>query len=204
MNRLSKLRMKPLREIAKILSIFIILAAVRIGIYMFTPKSDTPPPGWEERHLTFDSDQDMADHCDCLSFDTTGLSVENANRSLDFEPNGSNDRGKWERLDAAYSISDGNDLAPSHWNQFSMTVYFEELQTTDGFPVRGLEIQNCIVNNIPIQYQRLSDKEYTFRALFLYDGDTYEVTASSPDHAAILWEYLQRLIPTGRQAAENA
>ena len=60
----------------------IILALVVLGVFLMPPA--TSPPGWDETHITFDSDEDMASYCNWLVLDTEGITVTNASRCLTF------------------------------------------------------------------------------------------------------------------------
>lgn len=155
--------------------------------------SDVSPPNWEESHVVFKSDDEMVSYCDCLFFNTIGLRILDSYRCLEFVPGEFGDKSEWIRLDVSYSISDGI-IASSDRNQFYMTVYFEELNETNGFPVPNTEIQNMVLNGIPIKYHEFEDMGHSFRALFHYGGCTYEVNVYSPENPDVLSQYLERLV----------
>lgn len=178
----------------KIIIAISVLVSVLCLFLWSTVHSDVSPPNWEESHLVFKSDDEMVSYCDCLFFNTTGLRIVDSYRCLEFVPGEFGDKSKWIRLDVFYAISDGT-IASSDRNEFSMTVYFEELNESSGFPVRNTEIQNMVLNGIPIEYHEFEDKKYSFRALFHYGGYTYEVTVYSPEDPDILLRYLERLVP---------
>lgn len=176
-----------------IITISVLLAILCMFLLNMT-HSDVSPPNWEESHLVFKSDDEMVSYCDCLFFNTTGLHIVDSYRCLEFVPGEFGEKSEWIRLDVSYSISDDT-IASSDRNEFSMTVYFEERNETSGFPVLNTEIQNMVLNGIPIEYLEFEDMGYSFRALFHYGGYTYEVTVYSPEDPDILLRYLERLVP---------
>lgn len=164
----------------------IILVLVVLGVFLMPPA--TSPPGWDETHITFDSDEDMASYCNWLVLDTEGITVTNASRCLTFASSQDLNQKNWSFLEVSYLIS--NDDV-----ELSMFVYPGDLESTNGFPVNNLEIDELTVNGVQILYQKFENRTNSFRSLFTYNDYTYEVTVSSPTNTDVLTEYLQRLLP---------
>lgn len=170
----------------------IILVLVVLGVFLMPPA--TSPPGWDETHITFDSDEDMASYCDWLVLDTEGITVTHASRCLSFASSQDLDQKNWSSLEVSYLIS--NDDV-----ELSMCVYPGDLESTDGFPVNNLEIDELTVNGVQILYQKFEDRTNSFRSLFIYNDYTYEVTVYSPTNADVLIEYLQRILSNQSQTS---
>ena len=166
----------------------ILLALVGLGVFL-TPSGS--PPGWDETHITFASDEDMAAYGDWLVLDTEGLSITHAYRCLSFDAPQDVDTKTWSLLQVTYHISDGEDGK----TVVSMQVYPGRLDRTDGFPVKNLEEQEETVNGIQVRFQEFDGSSSAFRALFLYGENSYELTVSSPGRADVLTEILGRILP---------
>lgn len=173
----------------KISLLVIFFIIILLALCTLFPAPRPSPPGWDETHISFESDEDMVSYCGCLFFNTDKLNISHSTRCLLFNSAQDYDIGNWSSLEVSYIIS-GDD------SQFSMFVYPNELSTTDGFPVRNLEIREIKLNGISIMYQEFKDHLYSYRALFAYDGYTYELTLYSPSDPNILIEYLQRVLPS--------
>lgn len=85
--------------------------------------------------------------------------------------------------------------------ELSMFVYPGDLESTNGFPVNNLEIDELTVNGVQILYQKFEDRTNSFRSLFTYNNYTYEVTVYSPTNADVLIEYLQRILSNQNQTS---
>ena len=170
----------------------ILLALVILGVFL-TP-SDGSPPGWDETHITFASDEDMAAYCDWLVLDTEGLSITHAYRCLSFDLPQDVATQSWSFLQVSYLISNGE-------AELSMLVYPGSLDRTDGFPVKNLELQETTVNGTQVLFQEFDDRSNSFRALFPYEAYTYELTVSSPTHGDVLLDSLARILPEPVQAS---
>lgn len=170
----------------------IILVLVVLGVFLMPPA--TSPPGWDETHIIFDSDEDMAAYCDWLILDTEGIMVTNASRCLSFASSQDLNQKNWSFLQVSYLISNDN-------VELSMFVYPGDLESTDGFPVNNLEIDELTVNGVQIMYQKFEVHTNSFRSLFTYNDYTYEVTVSSPTNSDVLIEYLQRILSDQNQTS---
>lgn len=164
----------------------ILLVLVILGVFLMP--SDTSPPLWDETHITFDSDEDMASYCDWLVLDTEELTITHASRCLTFASSQDLNQKNWSFLEVSYLIF--NDDV-----ELSMFVYPGILDSTEGFPVKNLEVDGLTINGVQIIYQKFEDRTNSFRLLFTYNDYTYEVTVYSPTNTNVLTEYLHRLIP---------
>lgn len=167
-------------------TILICLSALLLILCIVYYPSSSMPPSWGETHILFDSDEEMLAYGDYLTFNTEGLIVSSAYRCLSFESPQHLDLKSWSLLQVSYRIDDTNEL--------SMLVYPNELTTTNGFPVLNLEIKELNLEGISIQYQEFRDQHHSFRALFISEGYTYELTVYSPSNPLILNDYLARII----------
>ena len=179
------------RESFLIILPFLIIAVALGTSFLWYPSRNVTPPGWDETHISFSSDEDMASYCGCLFFDTSGLDVSSVTRSLAFDSPQDKDEKNWSCLEAAYFISNYGERS----SMFTMRVFPKELSETDAFPVQGRDVNDADINGVQVKYQEFEDEPYSFRALFVHDGYTYETDISSPTNPDILTEYLQRLIP---------
>lgn len=72
----------------------LLLYAVGAWGLMLLPGPVCGPP--EDVMLTFDSDQEMADRCGCLTYDMAGLTVDHASRTLRCLSGGEEDPDRWD------------------------------------------------------------------------------------------------------------
>ena len=166
--------------------------AVMLGIMcvVYHP-SDASPPGWNETHLVFSSDEDMCAYDEYLVFDTEGLTVSDAYRCLTFDSPQHVDGREWSCLEVSYRMADDDSTV-------SMFVYPEVLEETDGFPFRHLDVHQMNSDGVSVLYQKLEDQTNSFRALFVYNGYTYEVTVYSPTNSDVLIDYLHRITASAK------
>ena len=167
-------------------TILVSLAVILVVLCAVYYPSESSPPGWDETHIVFESDEAMHAYSDYLVFDTDGLTVSNAYRCLSFDSPQHLDSGSWSCLEASYIMADDS-------SEFSMFVYPNELSATDGFPVKNLDIYEIDVDGLSVMYQEFKDRTYSFRALFVWDGYTYEMTVYSPTNSNILIDCLHRI-----------
>lgn len=148
--------------------------------------SKVSPPEWEKTHILFDSDEAMRTYDDYLTFNMDGLTVSRAYRCLSFDSPHNLDLKSWSLLEASYILDDSSEI--------SLLVQPNELGSTDGFPVNDVEIHQIDQNGILVMYQEFDDHMYSFRALFVFGGYTYEITLYSPTNPNILDDFLDRIV----------
>ena len=180
---------------ALLLSPFLVYV-VGANLLMLFPNPMYYPPGWEESHLKFDSDEEMVAYCNCLAFDTSGLDVKQVDRALEFEPGGETDQQKWVCLNAEYQFY----VESRKLSKIYLKVYFCQLEATESFPNKnkGMYLQMRNIRGIPVQYQRFQDIPCMYDVLFQYGGYTYQVRIDLDDDSEedTLKEYLTRIIPS--------
>ena len=125
----------------------LLLYAVGAWGLMLLPGPVCGPP--EDVMLTFDSDQEMADRCGCLTYDMAGLTVDHASRTLRCLSGGEEDPDRWDQLDADYTFSGENQPLSA----LSVHVYFENRTSTETFPDQNFPQQRQKIDGTLVFWQ---------------------------------------------------
>ncbi len=166
----------------------------------FSPYQDSPPggsnsigtlnrpPDYEKTVKTFKDEEELVRvvGTECLLFDSDGFDVEDFGATLQFAENGLVSPKLWEKLYVYYRLTDKT--------EFMMHVYFEELDETPGFPLRGAEMQFIDIGGVLVKRQVFERQSNASRMLFVDGGKTYEVTISTTESSPDVESFLKRLI----------
>lgn len=155
----------------------LLLYAVGAWGLMLLPGPVGHPP--EDVLLTFDSDQEMADRCGCLTYDMAGLTVDSASRTLRCLSGGEEDQDRWIQLDADYTFSGENQPLSS----LSVHVYFENRTSTETFPDKNFPQQRQKIDGTLVFWQQPQVSPPVYDILFQYNDYTYQLRLELADGA---------------------
>ena len=155
----------------------LLLYAVGAWGLMLLPGPVCGPP--EDVMLTFDSDQEMADRCGCLTYDMAGLTVDSASRTLRCLSGGEEDPDRWDQLDADYTFSGENQPLSA----LSVHVYFENRTSTETFPDQNFPQQRQKIDGTLVFWQQPQDSPLIYDVLFQHSDYTYQLRLELADGA---------------------
>ena len=167
---------KEVRSMKTVWNRFGLLCVILLSL-MLLPGPVCGPP--EDVMLTFDSDQEMADRCGCLTYDMAGLTVDHASRTLRCLSGGEEDPDRWDQLDADYTFSGENQPLSA----LSVHVYFENRTSTETFPDQNFPQQRQKIDGTLVFWQQPQDSPLIYDVLFQHSDYTYQLRLELADGA---------------------